>query len=111
MEAQDRADRLSGTSKLLIGKGGGPNSAARFRQVLVKIGLCHGFQIVSYIHQPTIKQVRGKHRIEIWTGSVESGLTEELEGELTVMHYLDDRAVSYTHLRAHETDSDLVCRL
>ena len=34
---------------------------------------------------------------------------EKLEGKVEIVYY--DTPVSYTHLRAHETRHDLVCRL
>ena len=38
------------------------------------------------------------------------GLVNGIRGEVVELVYADD-AVSYTHLRAHETRHDLVCRL
>ena len=37
--------------------------------------------------------------------------TECLDSKAQTGHHQDMRAVSYTHLRAHETEADLVCRL
>ena len=64
MEVQDHADSLPRTLKVPLGEGTSPKTAARFRHVLVKIHPCHGFQIVFCL-QPALKQLRGKHRIEI----------------------------------------------
>ena len=47
-----------------------------------------------------------------WHSRGRTTLTIELDSEFTVITTLGtSRAVSYTHLRAHETDSYLVCRL
>src|SRR5665647_2589517 len=39
------------------------------------------------------------------------GLTKDDEGMLKILEKVMAHPVSYTHLRAHETDSYLVCRL
>src|SRR5664280_3174000 len=44
-------------------------------------------------------------------GRASAGLRESAGRRKQVLAALDQRAVSYTHLRAHETVLDLVCRL
>ena len=39
-----------------------------------------------------------------------NSILDDLEKAVTTLH-LEEQAVSYTHLRAHETVLDLVCRL
>src|SRR5680860_1664292 len=51
----------------------------------ITVDICNGFCIGNGVHDPVATGYRGKP---------------------TLLH-----AVSYTHLRAHETDSYLVCRL
>ena len=50
--------------------------------------------------------------VEIATDKVDSDVPSEFQGKLIKKNFeVNDVAVSYTHLRAHETDSYLVCRL
>src|SRR5680860_300844 len=51
---------------------------------------------------PEAPAVRDEPAVCAWTGN--TWITD-------MRHFLDPSAVSYTHLRAHETDSYLVCRL
>ena len=41
----------------------------------------------------------------------DDGIEETKEFEITIKSKLEFKAVSYTHLRAHETGRNLVCRL
>src|SRR5674476_883112 len=73
-----------------------------------------GFQVDVYEARPTWG---GKARSQPVTGSG-SGGRKDLPGEhgfrfypRFYKHVIDTMSVSYTHLRAHETGRNLVCRL
>ena len=52
-----------------------------------------------------------KIREPLWTTHVGKTFCIADEGYSWLQHLPDDEPVSYTHLRAHETRHDLVCRL
>ena len=66
---------------------------------------------------------KGRNKVDIQEGIIQEAYpsvftiltddTEEKPSQLLSFSYTDiiTKAVSYTHLRAHETDSYLVCRL
>src|SRR5665647_3177671 len=73
----------------------------------------HAVISVGHSHPDYVKKLTDQlNKIGFYSNSVQNPLQEELAlklGELS--GYPDYTPVSYTHLRAHETDSYLVCRL
>ena len=59
--------------------------------------------------------LRNPNRIQegfsVFASSAFVGHLHGRDNELGFMNLLDEKAVSYTHLRAHETGRNLVCRL
>src|SRR5450756_2312481 len=52
------------------------------------------------------------HSDRLWDSAEDADDDEEADSDATVVNEgEEDEAVSYTHLRAHETRHDIVCRL
>src|SRR5450759_3781931 len=72
------------------------------------------YQVVEILHQKEILSlVCGRHFVE-WQTRIETQIENADIGSCPddrLDCHCDTLAVSYTHLRAHETRHDLVCRL
>ena len=74
-----------------------------------------GYRVRCLVRDPSRLEGRAwLHKVEVVKGDAVSkeGLAEVMHGVSTAYYLIHGKqAVSYTHLRAHETVLDLVCRL
>ena len=79
-------------------------SAGEVSHMFFSQGLYAGMDSVFSTHPPLVERIQ---RIDP-SFTVEN---DETQPELSSSTFVSQESVSYTHLRAHETDSYLVCRL